>query len=137
MRSKKSSETAETASKGFFEGNKLRNILASPAVQLVRGQYLPMASQPPAFSTFSFFLKLHCKKTVFVFSVPSRDVTNQTLPGWELLNYSQPGSLVSDIPAAGDGKNDDLFLLCIAAYCQFFLFLLISLRAGFCNFLFY
>ncbi len=30
---------------------------------------------------------------VVVFPVSSRDVTNQTLPGWELLNYSRPGRL--------------------------------------------
>ncbi len=30
------------------------------------------------------------KKRLSVFPVPSRDVTNQTLPGRELLNYSRP-----------------------------------------------
>jgi hypothetical protein len=40
--------------------------------------------------------------------IPSLDVTNQTLPGRELLKII-PGqeSLVSDIPV-GDGKNDNL-----------------------------
>ncbi len=50
-------------------------------------------------------------KKVIVFSVPSRDVTNQTLSGWKFSNYSPPESLVSDIPA-GDGKIDQLFLQC-------------------------
>jgi hypothetical protein len=33
---------------------------------------------------------LHCKKG-FRFSLPNRDVTYQTLPGREKLNYSRPG----------------------------------------------
>ena len=50
-------------------------------------------------------------KTI-IFPVPSRDVTNQTLPGREKFNYSRPGrGLVSDIPA-GDRENDILFLQC-------------------------
>jgi hypothetical protein len=32
-------------------------------------------------------------KKVFVFPAPSRNVTNQTLPDWELLNYSWPERL--------------------------------------------
>ncbi len=44
--------------------------------------------------------------------VLSRDGTNQTLSGRELLNYFPAGeSLVSDIPA-GDGKIVNLFLQC-------------------------
>jgi hypothetical protein len=35
--------------------------------------------------------RVYTVKKVIVFPVPSRDVTNQTLPGWELLNYSRPG----------------------------------------------
>jgi hypothetical protein len=47
-----------------------------------------------------------CKK---LFPNPSLDVTNQTLPGRELLkNIPGQESLVSDIPV-GDGKNDNLF----------------------------
>jgi hypothetical protein len=34
---------------------------------------------------------INCKKKVSDFPVPSRDVTNQTLPERELLNYSPPG----------------------------------------------
>ncbi len=34
---------------------------------------------------------IHCKKKVTDFPVPSRDVTIQTLPGWEKLNYSRLG----------------------------------------------
>jgi hypothetical protein len=33
----------------------------------------------------------HTVKKVIVFPVPSRDVTNQTFPDQELLNYSLPG----------------------------------------------
>jgi hypothetical protein len=33
----------------------------------------------------------HTVKKIIVFPVPSWDVTNQTLPGRELLNYSRPG----------------------------------------------
>jgi hypothetical protein len=36
-------------------------------------------------------IKHEAVKKVIVFSVPSRDVTNQTIPGRELLNYSRPG----------------------------------------------
>jgi hypothetical protein len=35
-------------------------------------------------------LLLHCKKKVIHFPVPSRDVTDQTLPDREKLNYSRP-----------------------------------------------
>ena len=34
---------------------------------------------------------LYTVKKVTDFPVPSRDVTNQTLPGWEKSNYSRPG----------------------------------------------
>ncbi len=34
---------------------------------------------------------LHCKKGYSEFPFPSRDVTNQTLPGRESFNYSRPG----------------------------------------------
>jgi hypothetical protein len=52
---------------------------------------------------------VHTVKKVNDFPVPSRDVTNQTLPGLENLNYSRAReSLVSDIPA-GDGKWQTFF----------------------------
>jgi len=48
-------------------------------------------------------------KKVFRFPVPSRVVTDQTLPGQEKNNYfPSRESLVSDIPA-GDGKIFNLF----------------------------
>jgi hypothetical protein len=34
---------------------------------------------------------IYCEKNLAVFSVPSQDITLQTLPGRELLNYSRPG----------------------------------------------
>ncbi len=49
---------------------------------------------------------VHFKKD-YRLTRPQPDVTKQTLPGRELLNYSWE-SLVSDIPA-GDGKHDNLF----------------------------
>ncbi len=45
------------------------------------------------------------------FSVPSRDVTYQTLPRRELFPVSD--SLISDIPA-GDGKTENLFFQCVS-----------------------
>jgi hypothetical protein len=58
-------------------------------------------------------LSVYTVKKVSGFSVPSQDVTDQTLPGRELLNYSRPVwySVVSDIPA-WDGKTANLFLQC-------------------------
>ncbi len=49
----------------------------------------------------------HSEKKFIVFPVPSRDVTNQTLPGQELLNYSQP-EFSFDIPA-GDWETITFF----------------------------
>jgi hypothetical protein len=40
-----------------------------------------------------------CKKKGSDFSVPRRDVTDQTLPGRDFLNYSLPQSLVIFSPA--------------------------------------
>ncbi len=44
--------------------------------------------------------------------VPSRDVTIQTLPGRELLNYSRPGRVWSVTSRLGTGKPT-IFLQCI------------------------
>ncbi len=51
-------------------------------------------------------------KKVVDFPVPSREVTNQTLPGGDNLIIPVQGEFVSDIPAE-DGKIDNLFLQCI------------------------
>ncbi len=51
-------------------------------------------------------------KKVSGFPVPSRDVTDKTLPGREFELFPARESLVSDIPA-GDGKIANLFLQCI------------------------
>ncbi len=53
---------------------------------------------------------LYTVKKVSVFPVLSRDVTNQTLPGREKINYSRPGRVY--IPA-GDGEIANLFLQCM------------------------
>ncbi len=53
----------------------------------------------------SIFLSdlVHCKKKVIVFPVTCLDVTNQTLPGRQLLNYSRTGRvwLVTSQPETG------------------------------------
>jgi hypothetical protein len=59
--------------------------------------------------TLRILIILHSKKKVSDFTVPSRDVTYQTLLGRELLNSSRPRErLVRDIPA-GDEKIFNLF----------------------------
>jgi hypothetical protein len=50
-----------------------------------------------------------CKKTVSDFPGPSRDVTNQTIPGREQLYYSPPGRVVIWL---GTGKSLTFFLKC-------------------------
>ncbi len=51
-------------------------------------------------------------KKVTDFSVPSRDVTNQTLPGKERVNYSPPGRVWF---VAGDEKMAYLFFYSVSA----------------------
>jgi hypothetical protein len=48
-------------------------------------------------------------KKVCNFSVPSRDVTDETLPGREKLNYSRPGRVSSVTSRLGTGKQLTLF----------------------------
>ncbi len=48
-------------------------------------------------------------KKVIVFPVPSRDVTNQTLPGRELLTYSRPGRVWLVTTRLGTGKSTTFF----------------------------
>jgi hypothetical protein len=49
-------------------------------------------------------------KKVIVFPVPSRDVTNQTLPGREFLNYSRRGRVwFVTSPRLGTGKTIAIF----------------------------
>jgi hypothetical protein len=50
----------------------------------------------------------HCKKG-YRFHVTSRDVTNQTPPGRELLNSSQPGRIWSVTSRPGTGKTTTFF----------------------------
>jgi hypothetical protein len=51
---------------------------------------------------------LHCKFFI-VFPVPSRDVTNQTLPGWELLNYFRLERVWLVTSRLGTGKTITFF----------------------------
>jgi hypothetical protein len=71
-------------------GNALRKVKQqvgttnSPVAGVLNEPYLTQLSQLSG-------VAIHCKKKVSGFPVPSRDVTDQTLPGRELLNYSRPG----------------------------------------------
>jgi hypothetical protein len=49
------------------------------------------------------------KEKSIVFPFPRRDVTNQTLPGRELLNYSRPGRVWLVTPWLGTGKTITFF----------------------------
>ncbi len=62
-----------------------------------------------AHSFVNLQVSLHGKKKVIGFPVPSRDVTYQTLPGQELLNYSRPGRVGSVTSRLGTGKPLTLF----------------------------
>ncbi len=52
-------------------------------------------------------------KKVIVFPVPSRDVTNETLPGRELLHYSRPGRVWFVTSRLGTGTRYP-FLQCMS-----------------------
>jgi hypothetical protein len=58
---------------------------------------------------FTLYWCLQCKKKVIVFPVPSRDVTNQTLPGLELLKYSRPERVWLVTSRLGTGKTITFF----------------------------
>jgi hypothetical protein len=51
-------------------------------------------------------------RKVINFPVPSLDVTDQTLPGQEKLNYSRPGRVWSVTSRLGTGKPLTFFLQC-------------------------
>ncbi len=53
---------------------------------------------------FTLTAPIYTVKKVSGFPVPSRDVTDQTLPGWELLNYSRPGRVWSVTSRLETGK---------------------------------
>jgi hypothetical protein len=48
-------------------------------------------------------------KKVCGFPVPSRDVTNQTLPGWEYFNYTRPERVRLVTSRLGTGKSINFF----------------------------
>ncbi len=54
------------------------------------------------------------------FPVPSRDVTDQTLPGREKFNYSRPGRVWSVTPRLGTGKSITFFTVYEAERAQLF-----------------
>jgi hypothetical protein len=52
---------------------------------------------------------MYTVKKVIVFPVLNRDVTNQTLPGRELLNYYWPGRVWLVTSRLGTGKTMTFF----------------------------
>jgi hypothetical protein len=52
---------------------------------------------------------LYTVKKIVDFPVPRRDVTNQTLPGWELFNHYQPGRVWLLTSRLGTGKSTNFF----------------------------
>jgi hypothetical protein len=68
--------------------------------------FFPALLSEQQYITYVYLGNPYTLKKVKDFSVPSRDVTYQTLPGWELFPARE--SLVSDIPA-WDGKIANLF----------------------------
>ncbi len=54
---------------------------------------------------------IHCKKKVTDFPVPSRDVTNKTLPGGKKFYYSPPGRLWLVTSQLGTGKSVTFFIV--------------------------
>jgi hypothetical protein len=55
-------------------------------------------------------------KKVNNFPVPSRDVTDKTLPGRKLLNYSRPGRVWSVTSRLGTGKWQASFYSVMVAH---------------------
>jgi hypothetical protein len=79
--------------------------------------------------TFTIFVymyahcTIHCRghtgKKVSGFPVRSRDVTNQTLPGLESLNYSLPVRVWLVTYRLGTGKSITSFLQCTGTHVQY------------------
>jgi hypothetical protein len=70
-----------------------------------------VTQQPCLFANTHVFIKKYSTYTVkkgYRFSHPSRDVTNQTLPDREFLDFSRRGR-VWLVTSPGDRKNDNLF----------------------------
>ncbi len=69
---------------------------------------------------FSMEKYVHCKKNVTDFSIPNRDVTNQTLPGLEFFNYSRPWRVWLVTSRLGTGKTITFFTVyeCVYLCCQ-------------------
>ncbi len=77
-----------------------------------------------SFTVFRIFIRIHFAlvsgsgsgsplsirlKKLIDFPVPSRDVTNQTLPGQKLLNYSRSKRVWSVTSRLGTGKQEPFF----------------------------
>ncbi len=75
------------------------------------GKAAAAAGGSPAATRPAESWQIHCKKKVGDFPVHSRDVTNQTLPGLELLNYSRPGRVWLVTSRLGTGESPT-FLQC-------------------------
>ncbi len=61
---------------------------------------------------FSTCMNMYTVKKVYNFPVPSRAVTDQTLPGREKFNYSRPMRVWSVTSRLGTGKSQTFFLQC-------------------------
>ena len=69
---------------------------------ILLGEFLPCCKD-------SFLLTLPKKFDDFPIPSPSRDVTNQTLPGWEKFNNSRPGRVWLVTCRLGTGKSLTFF----------------------------
>ncbi len=69
------------------------------------------------------------------FPVPSRDVTNQTLPEGELFNFSRPGRIWLVTSRMGTGKITNIFSQCTVAVAHYYLSpqLVVEEEEGDCN----
>jgi hypothetical protein len=84
------------------------------------GNFLAVFSTASKFAlnsveNFVYVIQYTVKK-IIDFSVPSRDVTNQTLPSREKFKYSPPGIIW--LVKSRLGKIANLFLLCISTFCK-------------------
>jgi hypothetical protein len=67
------------------------------------------------YSSEIMLTSMHSVKKVIVFPVPSRDVTNENLPGRKLLNYSRPGRIWFVTSRLESGKRYPFFTVYVPA----------------------
>jgi len=84
-------------------------LATQPSSKFIRTVLKDIGGRPGSSYIFICGTQIHCKKRVSDFPVPSRDVTNQTLPDREKIKlFLSRESFVSDIPV-GDVKIANLF----------------------------